>query len=303
MAASPSVFISYSWDDASHRKWVRDLASRLVLNGVRVWLDEWHVRAGDSLTAFMEKRIATSGHVVVICTPNYAKRANSRRGGVGYEQQIISGRIAAGISRRKFIPILRRGSLNPGQTSAIPTHFAGTYVIDMTTPQRAARNFEELLRAIYRVPKFVPPARGAPLWQAGKRKSVRLATAEAEGWWLASGVARNELYPKTFEIPSERARNGIEAGDLVKLAFETDLEEDGFGGERMWVRVADVNGPYFIGKISNDPVVVPLKFGSPVAFLPEHIISIVPAEDAPVFEPAIRRKRATTKKVKPRPKK
>jgi len=70
---------------------VRELASRLVTNGVRVWLDEWQVRAGDSLTAFMERKIAASGHVLVICTPQYARRANARLGGVGYEQQIISG--------------------------------------------------------------------------------------------------------------------------------------------------------------------------------------------------------------------
>ena len=96
MAGAPSVFISYSWDGVAHRKWVRELATRLVSNGVRVWLDEWHVRAGDSLTAFMERKIATSGHVLVVCTPQYARKANTRRGGVGYEQQIISGRIEPG---------------------------------------------------------------------------------------------------------------------------------------------------------------------------------------------------------------
>jgi hypothetical protein len=172
MAGAPSVFISYSWDSVAHRKWVRDLAGRLVANGVRVWLDEWHVRAGDSLTAFMEQKIATSGHILVVCTPQYARRANARLGGVGYEQQIISGRIATGIARRKFIPILRSGTITPGRNCAIPTHFGGTFVIDMSTPQRRNQNFEQVLRSIYRVPKFVPPERGVPLWSRKRRKCV-----------------------------------------------------------------------------------------------------------------------------------
>jgi TIR domain len=300
MAGAPSVFISYSWDSPAHRKWVRELAGRLVTNGVRVWLDEWHVRAGDSLTAFMERKIAASGHVLVICTPQYARRANARRGGVGYEQQIISGRIATGIQRRKFIPILRSGSVSAGRNCAIPTHFGGTFVIDMTTPQRRSRNFELLLRAIYRVPKFTPPTRGAPLWSLRRQKAVRLATAETEGWWLASGVARNQMHPKTFEIPSEKARHGIVEGDLVKLSFECEPDDEiGVSGERMWVRVVEINGPYFVGKVSNRPVVIPrLRFGSRVAFLPEHVISIVPAEDAPVFEPALKRRRSRTRVTK-----
>jgi hypothetical protein len=100
------------------------------------------------------------------------------------------------------------------------------------------------------------------------------------------------MHPRTFEIPSERARQALVEGDLAKLSFECEPLEDGFSGERMWVRVVDVNGPYFVGTLSNVPVVVPkLKFGSRVAFLPEHVISIVPAEDAPVVEPALKRMR------------
>jgi hypothetical protein len=50
----------------------------------------------------MEESIEASGHVLVICTPEYAKRANARRGGVGYEQQIISGHIMQGVPRRSL---------------------------------------------------------------------------------------------------------------------------------------------------------------------------------------------------------
>jgi TIR domain len=290
MASAPSVFMSYSWDSDRHKKWVRDLAKRLVSNGVNVWLDQWHVGPGDSLTRFMEQKIARSGHVLVVCTPLYARKSNTRRGGVGYEQQIISGRIAGGIPRRKFIPIVREGTLEPGKGTGIPTHFSGIYALDMRSPQRSNRNFEELVRAIYRVPKYVPPARGAALWGRAARRPIRLANEDTEGWWLASGVARNQQYPRTFEIPSERARRAIEAGDLAKLAFECRPDEDGFSGERMWVLVTGVEGPYYVGRLNNVPIAIPrLRRGRLITFLPEHIISIIPANDIPATKAALSR--------------
>jgi hypothetical protein len=297
MPSAPSVFISYSWDSDTHKKWVRDLAARLVGNGVRVWLDQWHVAPGDSLTHFMERKIAQSGHVLVVCTPSYARRSNARRGGVGYEQQIISGRIAAGVARRKFIPILRAGTLEPGKGCGVPTHFSGIKAVDMRTAQRCNRNFEELLRAIYRVPKYVPPARGAALWGRAAQRRIRLANEETEGWWLASGVARNQKYPKTFQIPSERSRRAVEAGDLVKLAFECHPDEVGFSGERMWVFVTGVEGPYFVGELDNDPVAIPrLRAGRRIVFLPEHVISIIPAEDIAATKAALSKKQSRSRR-------
>jgi TIR domain len=53
MAKAPSAFISYSWDNAPHKKCVRQIASRLVRNGVKVALDQWDVAPGDDLAAFM----------------------------------------------------------------------------------------------------------------------------------------------------------------------------------------------------------------------------------------------------------
>ncbi len=44
----PKVFISYSWDtengDDEHKKWVRDLATKLRSHGVDVILDQFDLR-------------------------------------------------------------------------------------------------------------------------------------------------------------------------------------------------------------------------------------------------------------------
>lgn len=310
-AANPTAFISYSWDDESHKTWVHTLASRLVENGVSVKLDQWDVPPGHSLTEFMESSVQNCDFTLVICTPNYAARSLQRKGGVGYEQQIISGQIASGVSRSKFIPVVRAGSFDAADPNcALPSHFLGIHALDMRgdVPDEI---FEDLLRAVYKVPRLSPPELGRKPEFAVQmaRTTVRLATLEIDGYYLNSGVVSAELYPDTFLIPSEEERQSIKPTDLVKLSFELqqlvdeDREDDSadqepeVGGERMWVEVTGRSGPYFVGRLRNQPTSyvfvnpddeddiyveknAPLTFDSEVIFLPEHIISIQSAEEA-----------------------
>lgn len=285
-----TAFISYSWDDDGHKGWVRELAERLVANGVHVHLDQWDVIYGDSLTQFMEERLPEADFVLVVCTPTYARKSIQRLGGVGYEAQIISARVAAGFDRRKFVPIVKLGGLRPTEPDcSVPPHFQGVLAIDMRLTAQFDAMFEELLRHLYGQPSLRRPALGPPPSFIGtaaattEEASTRLANYEVEGWELQSGVVRNELHPLTFEIPDEASRRDIVAGDFVKLMFEyvyedADLAEElGGGGERMWVEVEGFNGPYLVGKLRNMPVCAvehDLEFGSRVVFLPEHVITI-----------------------------
>src|SRR4051812_4206291 len=112
--ANPTAFISYSWDDEEHGLWVENFAARLRRNGVDVRLDRWDIQPGQSLTQFMEVQVTSCDFVLIICTPNYADRSVNRTGGVGYEQQIITAQLTAGIPRERFIPIVRSGEFRPG---------------------------------------------------------------------------------------------------------------------------------------------------------------------------------------------
>ena len=106
----PVAFMSYSWDNKEHEGWVRALATRLTEEGgVNVILDKWHLRFGMDKTFLMEESVENSNFVLVICTPQYAKKANKRSGGVGYEAMIITGELADDIKTTKFIPVLREG--------------------------------------------------------------------------------------------------------------------------------------------------------------------------------------------------
>lgn len=287
----PRVFISYSWENDGHKDWVRSFAERLTRNGVNVRLDQWHIVPGQSLTQFMENEVPGSDFTLLICTKDYARRAIDRAGGVGYEQQIITGHIASGVPREKFIPIIRDGTFEQGAECAVPPSFLGIYAIDMRDGTDETKATEDLLRAVFRQPALTQPeigprpSFGTPPEAVGTDdtpEAIRLASMEMDGWELASGVARHHLWPDSFWIPEEHKRRTLVEGDCVKLMFDIELDPDlvpdekeqdensrkireiaakgttvagdfSFCSERMWVLVRGMDGPYYVGELNNIP--------------------------------------------------
>ncbi|MBI3154935.1 MAG: toll/interleukin-1 receptor domain-containing protein [Burkholderiales bacterium] len=157
-AAQPSCFISYSWDSAAHRDWVRRLATRLRQNGVDAVLDAFHAPLGADLAAFMG-RIAICDHVLVVCTPGFCAKAGRAAGGVGYEQAIITGQIFAGAARpEKFIPLLREGA----PQEAVPPYLLGRHAADFRDDADFEASLQSLLRALHGVPVHPVPPIGPP---------------------------------------------------------------------------------------------------------------------------------------------
>jgi len=63
-----------------------DLATRLSSNGIEAVLDQWALKPGDDLSHFMEQNLSSADKVLMICSENYVSKANSGKGGVGYEK-------------------------------------------------------------------------------------------------------------------------------------------------------------------------------------------------------------------------
>ena len=159
---APRAFLSYSWDSPGHKQWVLDLANRLQAEGgVEIILDRWYLLPGKDKTVFMEKGIAESDFVIVVCTPDYAERANRREGGVGYESMVISGEMAENITQDKFIPILRNGHW----TSSLPKWIKSRLGVDFRNDPYSEEAYQELLRALHRTPLEPPPIGPKPEWQ------------------------------------------------------------------------------------------------------------------------------------------
>jgi len=87
---TPGVFMSYSWDNESHQKWVLDLADLIDKNGGRAILDRKHLKYGGHIKTFMIRNILQADVVLLILTPNYKKKADSLKDGAGYEYNIIN---------------------------------------------------------------------------------------------------------------------------------------------------------------------------------------------------------------------
>jgi len=150
------VFISYSWDTEEHKQWVLDLANKLSENGVYVLLDRFDLKAGKSMTHFMEKAVNQADKILLIMTPNYKDKADNRTGGVGYEYSMISQEFYEKMDNEKFIPIRKEGDYKE-----CAPRFLNSYLShNMTDVSSFDKDYEELLRIIYDEPEIKRPPLG-----------------------------------------------------------------------------------------------------------------------------------------------
>lgn len=155
---NPLVFISYSWDSEEHEKWVRQLASDLIKNGVDVRLDQWENKKGDDIPHFMDESGKIANRVLCILTVNYKMKATQLIGGVGYEYRNMTAELFANVLTNKFIPVLREGSTK----EAIPSALSGRVFVDMRDDANYTEKLEDILRDIYNKPKHPKPKLGTP---------------------------------------------------------------------------------------------------------------------------------------------
>ena len=208
---APSAFVSYSWDDDIHKKWVADLATNLREDGVETTLDQWHAVPGDQLTSFMETEIREKAYVLIICTTNYRLKSDQRKGGVGYEGDIMTGEVLTAGNHRKFVPILARGSWK----ESAPSWLQGKVYVDLTTKEKYEANYSNLLATLHGNRVAAPPLRTSPRNVLSKPKMdpppgepVRIigVIADEVTQPLLDGTAGSALYTVPFRlnrIPSQ----------------------------------------------------------------------------------------------------
>lgn len=156
---SVKVFISYAWESEKHETWVKDLASRLCKDGIETTLDKWELHKGDEITKFMEAGVRDHDRVLIICTPEYKRKADGRYGGAGYETRQITAEVLNDPKRGKNIPILREGLWR----DAAPSYLLGINYVDLRDGdnERYEREYRELLADLLDRRKKAPPV-GVP---------------------------------------------------------------------------------------------------------------------------------------------
>lgn len=151
----PRVFISYSHDSATHKKWVLDFSTTLRNRGVDAVLDQWDLKPGDDLPHFMETQIEAADYILMICSEKYVEKANAGEGGVGYEKMIITSSMLSKIDSSKVIPIIRQSG-----TDKRPTFLKSKLYINFSNDADIEYSFDDLLRTLLNAPLFKKPEIG-----------------------------------------------------------------------------------------------------------------------------------------------
>ncbi len=151
----PTAFISYSWDSDVHKIWVRDFASRLRNDGVETILDQWEVVPGSQVPHFMEASVRDNDFVLIICTPRYKTRSDQRKGGVGYEGDIMTSEILNSRNHAKFIPVLHTSIWN----SAAPSWLLGKAYVDLSGDPYDENQYSKLVSTLHGELPTPPPVK------------------------------------------------------------------------------------------------------------------------------------------------
>ena len=141
MPQHPKVFISYSHDSPEHKRWVSRLALALHQNNVDVILDQWDLIPGQEWRQFIEDNVRNSDRILLICTPDYLRKASHGVGGVGIEWQIVTAHLGQDQGVNKFIPIIRE----PLPKENLTPYLRNLAYIDFTDETQFNEKFDELL--------------------------------------------------------------------------------------------------------------------------------------------------------------
>jgi len=211
---APKTFVSYSLDSSDHKRWTKALATRLRADGVDVTLDQWHLVPGDQLPVFMERAIRENSYVLIICTPDYRKKSDERKGGVGYEGDIMTGEVLTQRNDRKFIPVLRSGTWS----DSIPSWLMGKYSIDLSSDPYSDEQYHDLLVTLHNQREQAPPVGNDPRLRMSSRDDAKRAHP-------TKGTTRAEFVPIKIEgvLADEAGRpknDGTRGSALYAIPFK-----------------------------------------------------------------------------------
>lgn len=153
----PVVFISYSWDNESHKQWVVDLSKDLREKFRIYTLLDCYNRGGDDLITFMQKGLKRADRVLIIGTPNYKNKLESSiGGGVKFEDQVITIALYKEMGSNKFVPILREGAFSESFNELIETRLG----YDMSNDGYYEERLQELAADLWGTPINIAPTLG-----------------------------------------------------------------------------------------------------------------------------------------------
>lgn len=113
---------------------------------------------------------------------------------------------------------------------------------------------------------------------------MRAPDLDSDGWCLEDGEDRHRAAPATFHIPDLAVRRALQPGDLAKLIFMIEVEDDDcVAVERMWVIVRERTPTGYVGMLDNEPhsIAENNQFwcGTELPFEYRHIIAVAKSSE------------------------
>lgn len=142
-----TAFISYSWDNEEHIKWVNRLAHILWQSDIEAIVDQIHVQFGMNLRKFMLDGINSSRWVICVLSDGYIRKIDDLSTGVGKEMGILKD----GFNSDFVIPLLKNNS-----TNIIPDYFKDKFYIDFDKNDEIYE-IQKLVRRLHGFNKAVEP--------------------------------------------------------------------------------------------------------------------------------------------------
>jgi hypothetical protein len=127
-----NVFLSHN---AADKPFVRRVARDLESQGVDVWLDEWSIRPGESISSKIEEALQEYDLFLIVLTPSSVQSEWVK------EELRVAYRLRIGKSRQKIIPILRK-------KCKIPMFLKDYKYIDFTNRNFYSKALSQLCDAI-----------------------------------------------------------------------------------------------------------------------------------------------------------
>lgn len=201
---NPKVFVSYSWDNQDHKNWVFALTNELRKVGIDAQVDEFITQRNTvNLNRMMIEQIRDSDYTLIILTEEYVKKAESFKGGVGYETSLLVDGIND--SLKKIIPIVRSEGNN---RNAIPFYLKGVSYIDFSSDENFQEKFEELVYKILKKDRVEME----PLGQIPSLKSKKVTM----GTLKKNADINNSLIPDLREI-TDKDKNKFMKESYIKI--------------------------------------------------------------------------------------
>jgi hypothetical protein len=160
----------------------------------------------------MEREIRENDYVIIVCTPQYREKSDARKGGVGYEGDIMTAEVHTQGNHRKFIPVLARGEWK----HSAPSWLKGKYYIDLSCEAHFGRNYSDLTATILgrraAAPPVAKPSSLSPVRSsmsaASPREPVRILGVVVDEVTepTLDGTPGSALYTVPFQLSRQPSR-------------------------------------------------------------------------------------------------